>query len=79
MKPILTLFALVFIFTSCQKKFTYQCETTIYGQATGSHNVITKTMSEKEKNKYVSSNTKNIDGSDQIFSEGEKYTECIKK
>ncbi len=79
MKPILTLFALVFIFTSCQKKFTYQCETTIYGQSNGHRNIITKTMSEKEKDKYVKTNTVDNDGSEQIFTVGEKYTECVKK
>lgn len=79
MKQIITLFAITFVFTSCQKKFTYQCETTIYGQASGSSNIVTKTMSEREKDKYVSNNTVNKDGSDQVFTAGEKYTQCIKK
>lgn len=79
MKPIFTLLILAFTFTSCQKKYSYQCETKIYGQSNGAKNIVTKTMSENEKDKYVKSNTVNNDGSDQIFSEGEKITECIKK
>ncbi len=78
MKPILTLFALVFIFTSCQKKFTYQCET-IYWNQSGGHNYVTKTMTEKEKDKYVSDNKKDIDGTSKIITDGEYWTECIKK
>ena len=79
MKPIFTLLILAFAFTSCQKKYSYQCETKIYGQANGYKNIVTKTMSEKEKDNYVKSNTIDNDGSNDIFTVGEKITDCIKK
>ena len=79
MRTFIFLLFASFSLISCQKKYTYQCETVYQNQASGSHNYITKTMTEKQKDNYVSDNTKNIDGSDDTFTIGEYYTNCTKK
>lgn len=76
MRPIFIIFAFAFIFTSCQKKYTYWCQTSTINGA--DLNPVTLDMTEKEKDKYVKSHSVDVDGNTSTVIAGESKTICEK-
>lgn len=76
MKTLITIIALAFLATSCQKKSTYVCQTSTKDNI--DLNPKTLEMTEAQKIKYIKDNTTEIDGNPSTAIAGEKYTICDK-
>lgn len=75
MRTITFIFAVLVLATSCKKtETTYWCQTS---DVSGTDmNPKTLTMTSKEKDEYVKSNTIEIDGNASTIISGEKHTIC---
>ena len=78
MKNIFVLFIALFSFASCQKKFNYECKVYTF-ETRFNPTVINEKYSQNQVDRFIYDNTKDIDGSEYTYTNGEKWVECSKK
>lgn len=81
MKNIFYTFIIAILFCSCAKKHTYNCYVVSNVQPgtvlLSEQNRIEKTMTERQKDRFIKNNTKDLDGVDYIYTYGESLATCI--
>jgi len=73
---ILSFFALI-SFTSCQKKFTYEC--TMNDTNVMFATKVEKHCTENQIERFIKENTKDTDGLPDLITQGDKWVTCVKK
>ena len=74
MKAFIYIFALIIFATSCKKtETTYWCQT---NASFGTAELVTLTMTAKEKDKYIKDHTVETDGNTSTIIDGERHVTC---